>query len=65
MTSWADSPEDFSNYAATGGDENYIFCLYQGGALMSAEANGLLYDLSTLDCLDFRIPSGKAPWHSL
>ena len=42
MTSWADSPEDFSNYAATGGDENYIFCLYQGGALMSAEANGLL-----------------------
>ena len=53
MTSWADSPEDFSNYAATGGDENYIFCLYQGGALMSAEANGLLYDLSTLDCLDF------------
>lgn len=52
-TSWDDAPEDFVNYATTGDDENYLFCLYQGSALTSAMQSGLCYDLSTLDCLDF------------
>ncbi|PXV95850.1 carbohydrate ABC transporter substrate-binding protein (CUT1 family) [Lachnotalea glycerini] len=53
ITSWGDVPEDFVNYATTGGEENYIFTLYQGSALTSALMSGLMYDLSTLDCLDF------------
>jgi ABC-type glycerol-3-phosphate transport system substrate-binding protein len=52
-TSWGDSPQDYANYATTGGDENYVFVLYQGSALTSAVNSGLMYDLSTLDCLDF------------
>lgn len=53
FSTWADMPEDFVNYATSGGDENYIFTLYQGSALVSAIQSGLMYDLSTLDCLDF------------
>lgn len=30
-----------------------MFTLYQGSALTSALSSGLMYDLSTLDCLDF------------
>ena len=37
----------------TGGDENYVFILRDDPAITSAMSNGLLYDLSTLDCLDF------------
>lgn len=53
ITSFDESPENFVNYATTGKDENYIFTLYQGSALMSAINSDLMYDLSTLDCLDF------------
>lgn len=53
ISSWGSVPEDFVNYATTGGEENYIFALYQGGATTSAMNSGLMYDLSTLDCLDF------------
>lgn len=53
ITTWGDSPEDYVNYATTGGSENYLFTLYQGTALSSAVNSGLMYDLSTLDCLDF------------
>lgn len=53
ISSWASTPEDFANYATTGGDENYIFILRQGSELVAAMNSGLMYDLSKLDCLDF------------
>ena len=53
MSSWGTAPEDFVNYATSGGEENFIFTLYQGSALVSAIHSGLMYDLATLDCLDF------------
>ncbi|MDC7294345.1 MULTISPECIES: ABC transporter substrate-binding protein [unclassified Butyrivibrio] len=53
MSDWGSTPTDFVDYATTGGDENYIFILRDDPAITSAMANGLMYDLSTLDCLDF------------
>ncbi len=53
ISSWGSTPEDFVNYATTGGNENYVFVLRQGSELLSAMNSGLMYDLSTLDCLDF------------
>lgn len=53
ISEWATVPEDFVNYATTGGDENYIFVLRMDGSVVSAMYSGLMYDLSTLDCLDF------------
>lgn len=44
--------ENFTNFATSGGDENYVFCL--GKAMVSTPMlSGLLYDLNTLDVLDF------------
>lgn len=60
ISDWASTPEDFLNYATTGGDENYLFILRQGSELVSAMNSGLMYDLSTLDCLDFT----EAKWGS-
>ena len=51
-TTWNDSPSDFTNFATTGGDENYVWILRAGAYLAPFKA-GLFYDLSTLDCLDF------------
>ncbi len=60
ISTWESAPEDFSNYVTEGGDDNYyLFYLYKGPALQSAMKNGLMYDLSTLDCLD--LSEGK--WH--
>lgn len=53
ISTWGDMPTDFVNFATTGGPENYIFTLRQGSELVSAMKSGLMYDLSTLDCLDF------------
>ena len=53
MSDWGSTPADFVDYATTGGDENYVFILRDDPAITSAMSNGLLYDLSTLDCLDF------------
>lgn len=53
ISDWGSTPEDFLNYATTGGDENYVFTLRQGSELTAAMNSGLMYDLSTLDCLDF------------
>ena len=50
---WGSTPTDFVDYATTGGDENYLFTLRDDPAITSAMANGLMYDLATLDCLDF------------
>ena len=53
MSDWGSTPTDFVDYATTGGDENYVFILRDDPAITSAMSNGLMYDLSTLDCLDF------------
>ena len=53
ISSWASVPEDFANYATTGGDEYYVFTLRQGSELTAAMNSGLMYDVSKLDCLDF------------
>ena len=53
MSDWGSTPTDFVDYATTGGDENYVFILRDDPAITSAMANGLMYDLSTLDCLNF------------
>lgn len=53
MSDWGSTPADFVDYATTGGDENYIWTLRDDPAITSAMASGLMYDLATLDCLDF------------
>lgn len=53
ISTWGSVPEDFVNYATSGGDEYYLFVLRQGAELTAAMNNELMYDLSTLDCLDF------------
>lgn len=53
ISDYGSTPEDFLNYATSGGDENYLFILRPGSELVAAMSSGLMYDLSTLDCLDF------------
>lgn len=65
MSDWEGTPEDFVNYATTGGDENFLFVVWQGSALVAAMNSGLMYDLSTLDCLDFSQAKWKTGIHNL
>lgn len=59
ISSWDSTPEDFLNYASSDPDDmNYLFILRSGKELASALSAGLMYDLSTLDCLDF----SEAKW---
>ena len=53
ISDWSSAPADFVDYATTGGDEYYAFVVREDAAITSAMASGLMYDLSTLDCLDF------------
>ena len=54
ISGWGEVPEDYNNYVMNGGDENYyVFTLRDDGSSVGAMLNGLMYDLSTLDCLDF------------
>lgn len=50
-TGWPGA-DDFTNIATTGTEENYVWVIY-AGYWQSAMRSGLMYDLSTLDCLDF------------
>lgn len=65
MSDYEGTPEDFVNYATTGGNENYLFIVWQGSALVAAMNSGLMYDLSTLDCLDFTQEKWKTGIHKL
>ena len=56
ISDWGSTPQDFVDYATTGDDNNYVFILRDDPAITSAMASGLMYDLSTLDCLDFSAP---------
>lgn len=54
---WGDCPQALVDYVTTGGDDNYyIFEQHDGNNATSAMQSGLMYDLSTLDCLDFSDP---------
>ncbi|MCQ2493723.1 MAG: extracellular solute-binding protein [Lachnospiraceae bacterium] len=54
MSQWGDVITDFVDYVSTDGDDNnYVFIMREDKAFTSAIAEGLVYDLSTLDCLDF------------
>lgn len=53
ISDWGSTPQDFADYAATGGDEYYVFTLRSGSEFVAAMNSGLMYDLSTIDCLDF------------
>lgn len=44
--------EKFTNFATSGGEENYVFCM-DNQFLTTPMLNGLFYDLSTLDVFDF------------
>ncbi len=53
-STWGNMSSDYINYATTGGDEYYIFTLHQGDTgAASAMSQGLMYDLASIDCLDF------------
>ena len=58
ISDWGSAPQDFVDYATAGGDENYIFILREAAPTTSAMNQGLMYDLATLDCLDF----SEAKW---
>jgi hypothetical protein len=54
VSDWGTANTDFINYVLSGGDDNnYVFALHTDASVGSAVANGLMYDLSKLDCLDF------------
>ena len=54
ISDWSSVPQDYIDYVVSGGDDNnYIFTLYDDSKITSALQDGLMYDLSSLDCLDF------------
>ena len=52
-TEWGTAHEDFLNDCTGAVDKNQIYALWFGPSLAGHLANGLLYNLSSLDCLDF------------
>lgn len=59
VTDWGNMPEFVTNFATTGGPENYVF-LTRPGTQAAPMNSGLFYDLATLDCLDFTQPKWNA-----
>lgn len=54
ISDWGAASKDFVDYVSAGGDNNnYIFTLHTEANVVTAMNDGLMYDLSTLDCLDF------------
>lgn len=64
ISGWGDVPADFINYASTGGEENYIFTLRPDPSMIEAMGQGLMKDLSKLDCLDFSEDKWKSGVHN-
>ncbi len=63
ISDWGSTPGDFAAYAPVGGDEYYVFTLRSGSELNAAVEAGYMYDLSTLDCLDFSEPKWGSGVH--
>ena len=54
ISDWGAAPQDFADYVMAGGDDNYyVFTIRPDAATTSALGEGLMYDLATIDCLDF------------
>lgn len=54
ISDWGSVPQDFVDYVTTGGDDNnYAFILREDATTTAAMDNDLMYDLASLDCLDF------------
>ncbi len=54
ISDWGNAGSDFINYVTSGGDDNnYVFTLHYDENVNEAFLSGMMYDLSTLDCLDF------------
>lgn len=54
ISGWGEVPQDFTDYVTQGGDDtNYVFIMREDASLTSQIAKGMMYDLATLDCLDF------------
>ena len=52
---WSDCVQQFSDYVTSDGDDGYyVFTGRMCAAATTAVQSGLMYDLSTLDCLDFK-----------
>lgn len=67
MGDWGSNHQDYQDYVTGNGDDHYyVFCLHDGGAVLTMMQNHLMYDLSTLDCLDFSKESyQKSKTHEL
>jgi len=66
MSDWEGTPQDFNEYASAEPDENnYAFMVWQGSSIVAAMNTGLLYDLSTLDCLDFTEEKWQGGVHNM
>ncbi len=64
ISDWGSTPADFLEYATTGGDDNnYVFMQRACTDFTQAVYSGLLYDLATLDCLDFSEDKWSAKVH--
>ena len=53
---WGSAAKDFVDYSTAGGDDNYYVFTVPGGftsTIQTAIDKGLVYDLSTIDCLDW------------
>ena len=62
ISDWGSTPTDFVDYVTSGGDDtNYIWIVRDDPAIAQAMATGLMYDLSTLDCLDFSAEVPEQP----
>lgn len=54
ISDWGSVPGDFTDYYNGNGDSNnYVFTLRSDPSLITQMASGMMYDLATLDCLDF------------
>lgn len=53
---WSGDPAEPTNDYEEAREENYIFVVRDDPAITNAMTQGLMYDLSTLDCLDFNQP---------
>lgn len=50
---WGKHPQTFVNFSTNGGDENYVFVLYQS-SISAPIKSGLCYDLSTLKNINLK-----------
>lgn len=66
ISDWGSTPADYLEYVTTGGDDqNYVFMQRPCTDLTNAMYQGLMYDLTKLDCLDFSESKWVAGVHNV